>query len=145
MQPMDKRVIATMKRIYKTPFLLAKNKECSNLKEFWKNYTVLNNIYDFISAWNCIKPLAFVKSRTKLFPSIETFINKNICEEENDVMLTATLVDQIMSIFGLENVNEGNAEEWLKCDASELGREQLTKVEKMNKVMGVNENEGEKI
>ena len=93
----------------------------------------------------CFKPLAFVKSRTKLFLSIETFINKNICEEENDVMLTATLVDQIMSIFGLENVNEGNAEEWLKCDASELGREQLTKVEKMNKVMGVNENEGEKI
>lgn len=140
-QPMDQGVIATMKRTYRKKLLLSKIEEGCDLKEFWKNYAILDSIYDIASAWDSIKPSTFVKSWRKIFPSIETNINKNICEEENEVMPTATLVDLITSVPGGENVDEENTEEWLECDATEPGYERLTDVEIINKVKGVSENE----
>nr|CAD7587074.1 unnamed protein product [Timema genevievae] len=56
-------------------------------------------------------------------------------------MPTATLVDLVTSVPGGENVDEDNIEEWLECDASELGFERLIDIEITNKAMGVNENE----
>nr|CAD7424783.1 unnamed protein product [Timema monikensis] len=58
-------------------------------------------------------------------------------------MPTATLVDLVTSVPRGENVDEENIEEWLECDSSEPGFEQLTDVEITNKAMGVNENEEE--
>nr|CAD7573121.1 unnamed protein product [Timema californicum] len=51
-------------------------------------------------------------------------------------MLTATLVDLVTSVPGGENVDEGNIDEWLECDASEPGFERLTDLEITNKAMG---------
>lgn len=68
-----------------------------------------------------------MKSRRKIFQSIETNVNQNISEEENEFIPTTTLVDLVSDIYsGGENVDEENIKERLKYDASELGLEQLT-------------------
>lgn len=140
-QPMDQGVIATMKRTYRTKLLLSKIEEGCDFKEFWKNYTILDSIYDIASAWDYVKPSTLVKSWRKLFPSIETNVNQTICEEKSEVMPTATLVDLLTSVPGGENVDEENIDEWLECDASVPGFERLTDVEITNKAMGLDENE----
>lgn len=70
----------------------------------------MDSIYDIAAAWDYIKPSTLVKSWNKLFPSIETNVNKNICEEENEAIPTATLVDLMTSVPGGENVDEENIE-----------------------------------
>nr|CAD7399884.1 unnamed protein product [Timema cristinae] len=75
---------------------------------------------------------------------IETNFNQTLCEEENEVMPTATLIDLVTSVPGGETVDEENIEEWLECDVSEPGFGLLTDVEITNKVMGVNETKNNK-
>lgn len=136
-QPMDQGVIATMKRMYRKKLLLSKIEEGCDLKEFWKSYSILDSIYDIAAAWDYIKPSTIVKSWRKLFPSMEPVI----CEEENEIMPTATLLDLVKSVPGGKYVDEENLEQWLEYDMNEPGFERLTDVEIANKAMGVDEDE----
>lgn len=45
----------------------------------------------------------------------------NICEEENEVMPTSTLIGLMKSVPGVENVDEENTEEWLGCAKDNRG------------------------
>lgn len=51
-KPMDQGVIDTMKRTYTTKLL---NQKRCDLKEFWRNYTILDSTYNIVSAWDYIK------------------------------------------------------------------------------------------
>jgi len=54
-QPMDKGVIASMKKNYRTSFLNKRFEEGNDLKSFWKDYTILDSIYDINTAWGLVK------------------------------------------------------------------------------------------
>jgi len=49
------------------------------LKVFWKDYTILDSIYDINTAWGLVKQTTLVKSWRKILPSVE---NTLIGEED---------------------------------------------------------------
>ncbi|KAL4143739.1 hypothetical protein QTP88_006033 [Uroleucon formosanum] len=53
-QPMDQGVIASMKKNYRTSLLKKRIEEGNDLKSFWKDYTILDSIYDINTAWGNI-------------------------------------------------------------------------------------------
>lgn len=101
--------------------VIAKN--FGRITQFWIAFTIL-------CAWDYIKLVW-----RKLFPSIETNVNQNICEEENEVMPTATLVDPVTSVLGGQNVDEENIEEWLVRRRGTMGNENKVK-EKTRRLRG---------
>jgi len=88
-QPMDQRVIASMKKNYKTSLLKKRIEEGNDLKSFWKDYTILDSIYDINTAWGLVKQTTLVKSWRKILLSVE---NTLIGEEEEKSLLLIWLI-----------------------------------------------------
>lgn len=57
--------------------------EGNYLKSFWKNYTILENIYDNPTAWESVKQSTLVKSCRKILPSVENTLIESAEDEEN--------------------------------------------------------------
>lgn len=147
-QPMDQGVIASMKRQYRTKLLMTKIEEGCDLKQFWKEYTILDSIYDIASAWESVKQLTLIKSWRKIFPKIEEQVELNVenhdkGEEDVDTP-TATLAELVKTVPGGENVNDENIKEWLECDANDPGFERLTDEEIVQKATGEFQSEEER-
>lgn len=70
-QPMDQGVIASMKKRYRTNLLKKRIEEGGDLQGFWKDYTILDSIYDISTAWNAVKITTLVKSWRKILPNVE--------------------------------------------------------------------------
>lgn len=147
-QPMDQGVIASMKRQYRTKLLMSKIEEGCDLKQFWKEYTILDSIYDIASAWESVRKSTLIKSWRKIFPKVEENLkqdeeNNNKGEEDLNTP-TATLAELVKTVPGGENVNDENIEEWLECDADDPGFERLTDEEIVQKAMVEVESEEER-
>uniref|UniRef100_A0A2S2QZ92 Jerky-like n=1 Tax=Sipha flava TaxID=143950 RepID=A0A2S2QZ92_9HEMI len=139
-QPMDQRVIASMKKNYRKSLLEKRIEEGHDLKSFWKDYTILDSIYDINTAWRLVKQTTLVKSWRKILPSVE---NTLIGEEEKEVS-AFDLANFSKSLTRGENVDEENINEWINCDANDQGFERLSDEQIVSEALGtVSESEGE--
>lgn len=107
-QPMDQGVIASIKRFYRSKLLKSKIEEGCDLKNFWKDYTILDCIYEIASACESVKPSTLTKSWKKLLPRVEKDENQSFINTEQEEVLQFTLVNFIKSVAGCKNVNENN-------------------------------------
>ncbi len=134
---MDQGVISALKRSYRSALLKKRIEEGGDLKAFWKDYTILDGIYEISAAWENIKSLTIVRSWQKIIPDIsEDSEFSGFSEEE----ITATMIRKIP---GGEDVDEQNLQEWFECDANERGYEQMTDEQTVSNVKGVDVAGGE--
>lgn len=116
---MDQSVIETLKRRYRKQFLRELTSEDNvSMQDFWKRYNLKNAIDNASDAWRDIPNETLEKSWKKLWPG------------ENDPTASIDCVDstsqinsEAASIFGLEMIE---ANEWLHCDADDVGYQLLT-------------------
>jgi hypothetical protein len=120
-QPMDQGVISSMKHNYHSNLLQKYTDEGNDLKCFWKQFTVLDAIYDIALAWNMVKPLMLIRSWRKIMPDINE--DDDFAGFADDVITTAELAR--IANQG-EQVDENNISEWLDCNACEVGFETLS-------------------
>ncbi|XP_050523014.1 jerky protein homolog-like [Daktulosphaira vitifoliae] len=138
-QPMDQGVIASIKKNYRTSLLKKRIEEGNDLKSFWKDYTILDSIYDINTAWGLVKQTTLVKSWRKILPCVEN----TLIEEEEEVS-AFDLANFSKSLTGGENFDEENINEWINCDANDPGFERLSDEQIVSGALDtVSESEGE--
>uniref|UniRef100_A0A6P7HDQ1 Jerky protein homolog-like n=1 Tax=Diabrotica virgifera virgifera TaxID=50390 RepID=A0A6P7HDQ1_DIAVI len=133
-QPMDQGVISSLKRNYRSAILQKRIEEGNDLKSFWKDFTILDAIYEVRSVWEKTKPLTIVRSWKKIMP--------DICEDDDFLGFDETdfvvknITEAIKDVPGGEEVDGENILQWLDCDAEDQGYEQLTDEQIVNKITG---------
>ncbi|KAL4104597.1 hypothetical protein QTP88_019891 [Uroleucon formosanum] len=136
---MDQEVIASMKKNYRTSLLKKRIEEGNDLKSFWKDYTILDNIYDINTAWGLVKQTTLVKSWRKTLPSVE-----NILIGEEKEVFAFDLANFSKSLTGGDNVDEENINVWINCDANDPGFKRLSDEQIVSGALGtVSESDGE--
>ncbi|XP_050516600.1 jerky protein homolog-like [Diabrotica virgifera virgifera] len=139
---MDQGVISSLKRNYRSAILQKRIEEGNDLKSFWKDFTILDAIYEVRSVWEKTKPLTIVRSWKKIMP--------DICEDDDFLGFDETdfvvknITEAIKDVPGGEEMDGENILQWLDCDAEDQGYEQLTDEQIVNKITGgVGEDESE--
>lgn len=118
---MEQGIIAYMKKNYRTSLLKKRIEEGNDLKSFWKDYTIIDSIYDINIAWGLVKQTTLVKSWRKILPSVEnTLIREEVEVSAFDLAIFSK------SLTGRENVDEGNINEWINCNANDPGFERFS-------------------
>lgn len=133
-QPMDQGVISALKRNYRSILLQKRIEEGNDLKTFWKDFTILDAIYEIQSAWESTKPLTIIRSWKKIIPDIG--VEEFLGFEEEVTNRVIEIAKVIKDIPGGEDVDGDNIREWLNCDIGEQGYEQLTDDQIVDKVKG---------
>lgn len=64
-------MIDSVKQKYRTHLLKKRIEERNGLQDFWKNYTIPDNIYDINTAWESVKYSTLVKSCRKILLSVQ--------------------------------------------------------------------------
>lgn len=141
-QPMDQGVISALKRNYRSALLQKRIEEGNDLKTFWKDFTILDAIYEVHSAWGNTKSMTIVRSWKKIITDGD--------DEDFQVFEGVDVVKKIMNIVknvpGAEDVDRDNIIDWFEVDAYEQGYEQLTYAQVVEKVRGTggkSDDEGE--
>lgn len=136
MQPMDQGVIACMKKHYRTGLLLKRIEEGCDFKTFWKDFTILDAIYEIRLAWEKVKAITLLRSWRKSLPDIsEESDHLGFTEEE--IISVTELTKLLNSVAGGEKVDEENIEEWFDVDLKEQGFELLSNEEIIRRAQGV--------
>lgn len=130
---MDQGVIASIKKKYRTKLLSKRIEEGDDLKTFFKDYTILDSIYDVNSAWESVQKSTLFKSWRKILPSVEKSLVESEKKEEE-----VSVHDLAKSVAGGENVDEDNIIEWIACDTNDPGFEHVTDEQIVEEALGMN-------
>lgn len=124
-QPMDQGVIASLKRNYRSSVLRKFIEEGHDLKTFFKNFSILDAIYEASAAWDKVKQSTLVKSWRKIFPDIGEMNDEDFAgfAESNDAEDLAQLAN---TVPGGENVDQNDITQWFEVDAQLSAFECLT-------------------
>lgn len=133
-QPMDQGVISALKRNYRSALLQKRIEEGNDLKSFWKDFTILDAIYEVNSAWGNTKSTTIVRSWKKIIPDISDDDKDFHGFEDVDVVNNITKI--VKNVPGGEDVDRDNIIGWFEVDADEQGYEQLTDAQIVDKVRG---------
>jgi hypothetical protein len=125
-QPMDQGVLACVKRNYRTSVLRTFIEEGNDLKTFFKNFSLLDAIYECSAAWEKVRSSTLTKSWKKIFPDIS--------EDEDFAGFDQAAIDQAAAelarianhVEGGEAVDQQNIIEWFQCDNDVPAFETLT-------------------
>lgn len=133
-QPMDQGVIASLKRNYRSSVLRKFIEEGNDLKTFFKNFSVLDAIYEAAAAWDKVKPSTLIRSWRKIFPDIvqtedEDFAGFDVSDAQDLAQLANT-------VSGGENVDQDDITQWFEVDAQLSAFECLTDEEIVMRAQG---------
>lgn len=133
-QPMDQGVLACVKRNYRTTVLRTFIEEGNDLKTFFKNFSILDAIYECAAAWDKVRNSTLTKSWKKIFPDIsedEDFLGFDEVSTQADKL--AQIANQVE---GGEAVDQQNVIEWFECDNNLTAFETLTDEEILQQARG---------
>lgn len=142
-QPMDQGVIASVKRNYRSTVLKKMIEEGSDLKSFFKNFTLLDAIYECDAAWKKVKASSLTKSWKKILPDICEEADFAGFDDATNEPTPAELAQISNAVPGGENVDEENIVEWLQCDKDLPGFEALSDEQILRRATGEADAESE--
>lgn len=131
-QPMDQGIIENLKRRYRKAFIesVLSTDDSMSVKEFWRNYTIKDAIYNVASSWDDLTVSNLKNGWNKLWP--ESTIDP-VPEETQSVS-----VDEIVELCNSgrqnENLTADEITDWLECDRLDGGFEMLNDEEIISRV-----------
>lgn len=114
-QPMDQGVIASLKRNYRSSVLRKFIEEGNDLKTFFKNFSILDAIYEAAAAWDKVKFSTLAKSWRKIIPDIP--LEDDFCGFEDDNNMAQELAQLANTVPGGEQVDANDIAQWFDVDA----------------------------
>ncbi len=121
-QPMDQGIIENMKRRYRKAFVvgLLSSDDMVTVKQYWKNYTIKDAIFNVASAWADLTVSNLKNGWNKLWPEPQS----SDANDSNETVIVDEIVDLCNNI-AVDNVTPDEVLEWLDCDKLDGGFEIL--------------------
>lgn len=129
-QPMDQGIIEAMKRLYRKDIMMKLLADV-DINSFWKNLNIKDAIYAVSRAWDGVKDLHIQRAFSKIMTLNEIEVEEVDTVPELSTNVICTLAQQVKELTGIE---ENEIDEWLHCDAHDLGVEMLNDEEIISKM-----------
>lgn len=129
-----------MKRRYRKYFIerLLSSDDAQSIKEYWKEYTIKDAIFNVASAWSDLSQSNLKNGWNKLWPDAKATV-----ESETGEVVSVEEISELCTALGLssEGVSSAEVSEWLECDKFDGGFEILNDDEIVSNVIADEEND----